>query len=86
MNEYAKLKEANYFLDKMRQVKANYEEFVFNLSAFISSARSVMQYIEAETKSKSNLSWYEKKTNSSGVRKIKTTKGIEAVSKVDSSC
>ena len=61
MNENTKLKEANYFLDKMRKVKANYEEFVFNLSAFISSARSVMQYMEAETKAKNNSSWYEKK-------------------------
>jgi hypothetical protein len=29
MNEKAKLKEANYFLNRMKEVKANYEEFVW---------------------------------------------------------
>jgi hypothetical protein len=40
-----KLEEAEYFLTKMREIRPDQEEFSFNLSAFLSSARSVPDYL-----------------------------------------
>lgn len=77
MNEEVKLKEAKYFLNRMKEVKANYEDFVFNLSAFISAARSIAQYMHNETSSSGNLSWYESKMSSSDVlRFFKSTRDL----------
>jgi hypothetical protein len=54
-----KLREATYFYSKMIEEQEDRDVFKFNLSAFLSSARSVMQYAkkEAETK-KGGKKWY----------------------------
>lgn len=43
MYEYAKLEEARYFLDKIRSAQTE-QDFVFNFSALLNAARSVIQY------------------------------------------
>jgi hypothetical protein len=62
-----KLQEAEYFLEQMKNNVDNYKHFAFNLSAFVSAARSVtlvMQYqykirVNTEESSSSSSSiWY----------------------------
>ena len=43
MYEYAKLEEARYFLDKIQHAETE-QDFVFNFSALLNAARSVVQY------------------------------------------
>lgn len=52
MNKKAKIKEAKYFLTRMKEEHDNRESFDFNLSAFLSAARSVLQYVRKEAKAK----------------------------------
>jgi hypothetical protein len=52
MHEKVKLKEAKYFYSMMVKEQENYENFKFNLSAFLSSTRSVMQYALREAQAK----------------------------------
>jgi hypothetical protein len=58
-----KLQEAEYFLEQMKNNVDNYTHFAFNLSAFVSAARSVtlvMQYqykIRVNTEESSSI-WY----------------------------
>jgi len=60
MDEGSKLKEANYFYSQMLSKTDNREEFIFNLSAFLSAARSVLQYALEESKVKSGgQNWYQ---------------------------
>lgn len=70
MNEKIKLKEARYFLNRMKLVETIYEEFTFNLSAFLTSARTVMQYMHDEAKTKGKRKWYDAKANSLDVLKF----------------
>jgi hypothetical protein len=49
MNKKTKLKEAEYFLARMKAEQENQEDFKYNLSAFLSAARSVLQYAERES-------------------------------------
>jgi hypothetical protein len=60
MHEDDKLKEATYFLGQIRSSVQNPEVFRFNLSAFLSAARSVGQYAlkEAQTKP-GGQAWYD---------------------------
>src|SRR6266699_5877290 len=60
MYEDDKLKEATYFLGQMRSSLQDPEVFRFNLSAFLSAARSIAQYAlkEAQTKPQGQT-WYE---------------------------
>jgi hypothetical protein len=60
MHEAKKLKEAEYFLSQMEQTIDDFEKYYFNLSAFLSSARSVLQFClkEAETKA-GGQAWYD---------------------------
>lgn len=60
MNERIKLAEAKYFLQKMRDAKNRdkKDEFRFNLSAFLHTARSVLQYALKEADSKGHCDWY----------------------------
>lgn len=50
MNELNKIKEAEFFYDKMLSVDGGIDEYKYYLSAFLSAARSVLQYalMEAE--------------------------------------
>jgi len=40
-----KLEEAKYFFLRMKEELCNRQSFVFNLSAFLSASRSVLQYL-----------------------------------------
>ncbi len=55
-----KLAEARYFFSLMRQELNDREKFTFNLSAFLSAARSVLQYALEEAKNKKGgQQWYD---------------------------
>jgi hypothetical protein len=45
MTAREKLEEAEYFLTKMCEIRPDQKEFLFNLSAFLSAARSVPDYL-----------------------------------------
>lgn len=68
MYEQEKLDEANYFYSRMLSEIADRNAFIFNLSAFLSSARSVLQYAlkEAQTKTDGHK-WYDNKIRASTV-------------------
>lgn len=60
MNENKKIQEAEYFLSKMSETINERESFNFNLSAFLSAARSVLQYALKEAYCRLNgQSWYD---------------------------
>src|SRR3989442_14185231 len=60
MNEQAKLREAEYFLERMRAELSEPEHFKFNLSAFLSAGRSVAQYALNEASGKrGGRRWYD---------------------------
>ena len=70
MNEKKKLREAVYFYSKMEEEK-NREAFCYNLSAFLSSARSILQYALEEAKCKpGGKTWYEGHISASPVLKF----------------
>ncbi|HRY76958.1 MAG TPA: hypothetical protein P5524_02245 [Candidatus Paceibacterota bacterium] len=60
MHELEKIEEAKYFYSQMSREANNREGLKHNLSAFLSSARSVLQYAlkEAQTK-KGGQEWYD---------------------------
>ncbi len=61
MNEKKKLEEAKYFLSKMNEEQKTKENFIFNLSAFLSATRSVLQYALKESVQKTGgQNWYDK--------------------------
>jgi hypothetical protein len=60
LHEREKLREAKYFYSKMIEEQLNVEYFKHNLSAFLSSARSVLQYALNEAQIKKRQSWYDK--------------------------
>jgi hypothetical protein len=66
MNEKAKIQEAKFFLSQMVTEQENREAFRYLLSAFLSAARSVMQYALEEAKAKrKGRKWHDKKMNKS---------------------
>lgn len=76
MNEDRKLAEAQYFYSHMLKEEENREHFIFNLSAFLSAARSVLQYALEEVKTKpGGQRWYDGHiSNSAVLRFFKTTR------------
>jgi hypothetical protein len=58
--EAQKIRESEYFFQRMVQDQTDFDNFMFNLSAFLSSTRSVFQYVleEAKTK-KGGKKWYD---------------------------
>lgn len=59
MNENKKIQEAEYFLSKISETINERHLFNFNLSAFLSATRSVLQYALKEASSRANgKSWY----------------------------
>jgi hypothetical protein len=59
MHEQSKLNEAKYFYSQMSANFGEREKFTYNLSAFLSSARSVAQYALKEAKSRNGgEAWY----------------------------
>ena len=60
MNEIKKLEEAKYFYSKMLDKQLNKDIFIFNLSAFLSAARSVLQYALKEASNNlGGQKWYD---------------------------
>lgn len=68
MYEKSKLKEAGYFYSRMVSETDNRDNLLFDLSAFLSAARSALQYAfkEAQTKS-GGQQWYDNHITSSKV-------------------
>lgn len=70
MYEQEKLKEAKYFFNRMRAVTDEPESFHFELSAFLSSARSILQYGNEEAKTKSGgQAWYDRQVSGNNILK-----------------
>ncbi len=60
MHELDKIEEAKFFYSQMIKEKENRDNLKHNLSAFISSARSVLQYALKEAQSKNGgQNWYD---------------------------
>jgi len=71
MNERKKLDEAKYFYSRMVEEQRNRDNFIHNLSAFLSSSRSVLQYalLEAQ-KTNEGQKWYESCMSASSILKF----------------
>ncbi len=71
MHEQEKISEAEYFYARMRTEANNPSAFKFDLSAFLSATRSVLQYAlkEAETKI-GGQAWYDNHISKSKVAKF----------------
>lgn len=68
MYEKIKISEAKYFYSQMSANFDDREKFTFNLSAFLSSARSVLQYACEEAKTKNGgQAWYDKQVIASSI-------------------
>ena len=68
MHEQTKLAEARYFHSRMLAELNDRERFTYNLSAFLSSARSVLQYALEEAKNKKGgQQWHDKQKIRSSV-------------------
>lgn len=60
MNEFEKIREAEYFLGRMTAEREVRDAFRFNPSAFLSAARSVLQYALEEARRKpGGQAWYD---------------------------
>jgi hypothetical protein len=60
MREGKKLAEAEYFLSRMKDTLEDRIPFMHNLSAFLTAARSVLQYAHAEARTKpGGQGWYD---------------------------
>ena len=71
MHEIEKLEEAAYFLSRMRASTECSKSFKFELSAFLSASRSILQYALEEAKTKpSGQKWYDAKVSSSRTAKF----------------
>lgn len=70
MHEREKLKEAKYFYSRMKeeQEQEDRDSFKYNLSAFLSAARSVLMYARKEARTKrKGLKWYDDWINRSPI-------------------
>ena len=71
MHERKKLREAEYFYSRMIEEQENRDNFTHNLSAFLSPARSVLQYTYTEAKTKSGgQQWYGNHISASSILKF----------------
>ena len=59
MYELEKLNEASYFFTRMQRERDAPLHFSYNLSAFLSAARSVLQFASKEAKQKNRQHWYD---------------------------
>ena len=77
MNEKAKIDEAAHFLAKMKSVENQPDAFKFELSAFLSAARSALQYALEEARSKGGQAWYDQAVSAlSRIRFLKEKRDI----------
>lgn len=67
MCERRKLDEAKYFYSRMVKEQSNRDNFSYNLSAFLSSARSVLQYAFSELKENKGKKWYDSYVSASPI-------------------
>ena len=58
MNERYKIGEARFFLARMEESLHKRGAFRYYMSAFLSAARSVLQYAKEESRSKGREQWY----------------------------
>lgn len=71
MHEGKKIREAKYFYSRMIQEQRNRDDFTYNLSAFLSSARSVLQYALSEAEiNPGGQQWYDDHISESPVLKF----------------
>lgn len=71
MHEREKLKEAKYFSQCMEASVNNQETFQYQLSAFLSAARCVLQYALEEAKNKTGgANWYQTQVTNKDVLKF----------------
>ena len=71
MHERKKFREAEYCYSKMIEGQGHRENFTYNLSAFLSSARSVLQYALKEAVTKAGgKQWYDNRISASAVLKF----------------
>jgi len=71
VHEQEKLKEARYFARRMEASIDDPKAFQYELSAFLSAARSVLQYALEEAKQKPNgQRWYEAQVSGNAVLKF----------------
>ena len=59
MNEQYKIGEAKFFLTRMEESLHDREAFRYYMSAFLTAARSVIQYAREETRSNGRQKWYD---------------------------
>jgi hypothetical protein len=60
MHEQAKIEEARYFSEQLSALVNERDKFKFSLSAFLSAARSALQYACKEAKDKAGgQAWYD---------------------------
>jgi hypothetical protein len=64
-----KLREAEYFLGHMRPNEQYDQPFQYNLSAFLTAARSVLQYARKEVCGTPNQQWYDEWSGSNDLVK-----------------
>lgn len=77
MNEQHKLTEALYFLSHLGPSSLDPQEYSFELSAFLTAARSVLQYARKEAITKpGGQEWYDKHgmTNMCRMKRLSTSK------------
>ena len=68
MHEESKLKEAAYFYSRVVAAVGNREHLMFDLSAFLSAARSVLQYAHKEAlRKRGGQQWYNRQIASAPV-------------------
>jgi len=68
MHESEKIEEAQYFYDQMKRSDSDLKTFKFNLSAFLSAARSALQFALEESKSKAGgQAWFDSSVSHSQV-------------------
>jgi hypothetical protein len=79
-NAREKLGEAKYFLDRMRESQPDGTAFKYNLSAFLSAARSVRNFLRAEYENVPGfMQWWESKRAWVGIKKGRETASYEEV-------
>jgi hypothetical protein len=70
MNEKKKYNEAKYFLEQIKINKMNRDVFEANLSAFLTSSRTIFQYALKEATNKDGgKTWYENKVSTGTIIK-----------------
>ena len=68
MFESKKLKEAKYFYGEMVKNRKERELFYYNLSAFLSASRSILQYALEEVKIKNNgQNWFDNQISNNSI-------------------